>query len=78
MADFRVENNISGFHGDEYEDDCLAEWQKLSDVSQVLTASIISNDHGDSKPRPIFTRPHGATFQNTFIIQDINGRELPT
>lgn len=26
MADFRVVNNISGFHDDEYEDDCLAEW----------------------------------------------------
>jgi hypothetical protein len=50
-------SEISGFHGGEYEDGCLlgclrrVVWWKFTDVSEVLTASIVRamSDDGGSK-----------------------------
>jgi hypothetical protein len=69
-------------HTGEYEDDCVllcavlccVVWKKLTDISEVLTASIIRviltmERKGPLKRLSVSTRLHSATSPNTIIFR---------
>jgi hypothetical protein len=60
--------DISGSHGCENEDDSPQVSQKLIDVSEVISASII---RAALKPRSTSTTLHGTTLQKTVIFGEL-------